>query len=321
MIDPRFQQQRPQQQGNPQDRMAMLSRLFGGGGQMPGIAQAMMGRNPFPNGAPQDRMSMLSGLFGGGQMPGIAQMMMGRRPTGQAATLPGMFGGMPGIGQAMMGQNPMQQHMASGGSAMPLIKSGSKRAVSQNISELVHSGRPQKQAIAIAMSNARKYGKNFASGGTSWQERASGRALTHEGMIHSPVPGRTDALPITVGGGAYIVPSEHLAAIGQGNSLAGGQIMNQMLGLSKKGGLRTPRAIIHKQGRMKMPKLAEGGETDSNNPVDIIAAGHEFVIPPEKVREIGGGDIDKGHRTLDHWVMSTRNKYIKTLRGLAPPKK
>jgi len=39
---------------------------------------------------------------------------------------------------------------------MPLIKGKSRRAVSANISELVHSGRPQKQAVAIAMSVAGK---------------------------------------------------------------------------------------------------------------------------------------------------------------------
>lgn len=39
---------------------------------------------------------------------------------------------------------------------MPLKKGRSKKAVSANIRELVHSGRPQKQAIAIAMSRAGK---------------------------------------------------------------------------------------------------------------------------------------------------------------------
>jgi uncharacterized protein YoaH (UPF0181 family) len=37
---------------------------------------------------------------------------------------------------------------------MPLKKGKSKKVVSENISELMHSGRPQKQAIAIAMSEA-----------------------------------------------------------------------------------------------------------------------------------------------------------------------
>ena len=37
---------------------------------------------------------------------------------------------------------------------MPLKKGKSKKVISANIRELMHSGRPQKQAIAIAMSEA-----------------------------------------------------------------------------------------------------------------------------------------------------------------------
>lgn len=39
---------------------------------------------------------------------------------------------------------------------MPLKKGSSKKAMSQNISELRHSGYPEKQAVAIAYSEARK---------------------------------------------------------------------------------------------------------------------------------------------------------------------
>jgi hypothetical protein len=41
---------------------------------------------------------------------------------------------------------------------MPLVKSGTKAAVSENIRREVKAGRPQKQAVAIALSLARKYG-------------------------------------------------------------------------------------------------------------------------------------------------------------------
>lgn len=45
---------------------------------------------------------------------------------------------------------------------MPLLKGSSKEVISQNIRELRHSGRPEKQAIAIAFSEARRSKKKPA---------------------------------------------------------------------------------------------------------------------------------------------------------------
>jgi hypothetical protein len=45
---------------------------------------------------------------------------------------------------------------------MPLKKGRSKKTLSRNISELMHSGRSQKQAIAISLSVARKSGAKIA---------------------------------------------------------------------------------------------------------------------------------------------------------------
>jgi hypothetical protein len=40
---------------------------------------------------------------------------------------------------------------------MPLIKSGSQEAFKSNVAEMVKAGHPQKQALAAAYSNQRKY--------------------------------------------------------------------------------------------------------------------------------------------------------------------
>lgn len=41
---------------------------------------------------------------------------------------------------------------------MPLKQSKSKKAIGENISTEMHAGKPQKQAVAIALSVARKSG-------------------------------------------------------------------------------------------------------------------------------------------------------------------
>jgi hypothetical protein len=205
---------------------------------------------------------------------------------------------------------------------MPLIKSASRDAVGANIKEMKAAGHSRAQSIAAALNNARKYGAKFASGGMPFGQSQTARQLFRDGFLHGTGPGRYDHLPITVKGGAYVVPADHLAAIGQGNSQAGAAILHKMFGAgpygSPKPDIRSGRSAAPRLNlRAPKPRMASGGEADG---VDIIAANGEFVIPPEQIIE-RFGDLEKGHRALDDWIVKTRKKHIKTLKGLKPPRK
>lgn len=296
---------------------------------------------------------------------------------------------------------------------MPLKKGSSKETVSTNISELIRSGRPQKQAIAIALSTARK-GRNVGGASTAFTVPAFGTAYNpqyqaimgmtnpntmmfevdkdgkpigegkpmgppvsvanppqagmdgggggggdgslgglgdsapgggyggspgnstggspagdgggtmggadfakggnvglgpkkpvtpHVGPIHSPVAGRTDHLPMHVPSGSYVIPADIVSALGEGNTMAGFKYLTRVFG--PRGG--APKGY------------AAGGNVGPLVP--IIAAGGEYVIHPLAIEQMGGGDIDVGHRELDKFVRGMRAKTVKTLQKLPGPAK
>lgn len=210
---------------------------------------------------------------------------------------------------------------------MPLIKSGSREAIGTNIREMQAAGHSHDQSVAAALRNAREYGAHMASGGFTPPigEHMAARQNFREGFLHSSVPGRTDKLPITVAGGAYVLPSDHIAALGQGNSNAGADIVSKMFKSGPYGSsqpaLHAARSPIpHLNLTPKAPKIARGGQAGHGKPTPIIAAGGEVVLSPEQIIK-RFGSLEKGHKALDKWVIETRKKHVKTLRSLKPPRK
>ncbi len=141
--------------------------------------------------------------------------------------------------------------------------------------------------------------------------------LKHAGPIHSTVAGRTDHLPMQVADASYVLPADFVSHAGQNNTAAGFKVLQRVFGGNPYRGAEEP--YEHKGGPYGMDQpMASGGKTKG---VPIVAAGGEYVLTPEQVREIGGGDIARGHRVLDKFVLWVRQDLIKTLKHLAPPKK
>jgi hypothetical protein len=139
-------------------------------------------------------------------------------------------------------------------------------------------------------------------------------------MLNSSIPGRSDKLPISVAPGSYVLPSDTVSALGDGNTMSGDQIIRHVLHHARLGaGLPMgsgPKRIRMRSART-LPMAADGGALRQ---IPIIAAGGEFVVPPEAVMSIGDGDLARGHDALDHFVKMIRKRNIKTLRNLPGPK-
>lgn len=173
---------------------------------------------------------------------------------------------------------------------MPLVQGSSRQAISENIRREMGAHKPQKQAIAIALDVARR---NRAGGGRAVQP------IQRAGLIASTVPGRTDKHSINVLSGSYILPADHVAHLGQDNSMAGGRVLDSMF-------------ETNSARRRNLPVTGDI--------VPIVVAGGEYLLEPDQVEKVGDGDLTKGHNSLDMWVKSGRKKHITLLKSLPPPK-
>lgn len=155
-----------------------------------------------------------------------------------------------------------------------------------------------------------------------WQTKSQDRQL-HIGPVLSNVPGRTDNHRVKVPSGSYVLPAQHIASMGQGNSVAGLDLAHSMF--SGPYGASAGK-IGHGAGAPRPPRmmkgLADGGapEPDYGQPVDVDISGGEYVIPPGAIIH-RFGNLDDGHKALDKWVMETRKKEIATQKKLPPPAK
>ena len=205
---------------------------------------------------------------------------------------------------------------------MPLTKGSSQKTISHNIEEMEAHGHPHDQSVAAAISIAKKISR--AEGGHIPKMHTSHMGHTkkihlHVGPIHSSVAGRTDHLPMHVPSGSYVIPADVVSGEGQGNTIAGFKIMRRIFSGTPYGGGNMPYGGATTPYGEPLPGRARGGEVD--NGVPIVAAGGEYVVAPHEVVTAGNGDMEKGHRALDGFVVRKRAEIVKTMQKLPGPKR
>lgn len=141
---------------------------------------------------------------------------------------------------------------------MPLQPGSSRAVIGNNIREMQDSGHPHDQAVAAALSNARRHPR--ADGGTAlnapfdpieaathiarqpmqgggmafaapWFERQEARDIEHTpyGFSMGTGGGRHDKNNVDVGSGSYVIPADVVSGLGEGNSLNGAKVWDSIL--------------------------------------------------------------------------------------------
>jgi hypothetical protein len=124
------------------------------------------------------------------------------------------------------------------------------------------------------------------------------------GLLDSDVPGRTDQIPLSVRTDSYVVPADVVSGLGQGNTSAGAVLLDQIFGDHHKS---------HMASGGSVPQKRDG--------VDIVVAGGEYIVHPEVVRSIGGGDPALGHQILDKMVRRVRKDVARRIMKLPGPRR
>ena len=217
--------------------------------------------------------------------------------------------GMPyGGGEMPYGQPA--PHKAGGGAA----DSGQSASRYTGLRDMVNGGGPGASGKTFSGGPLAKASnaiglRPIGSGGGSDSGSGGGSGPNYGGMVGGLVGGPVGYLAGSILGGKATGPADFINGGGLGAS-----------GDTFKGGLTS--------GAMNMlgvtpysTGMSTGGHVHDGDAVPIVAAGGEYVIPPEDVQHLGNGSLEDGHKILDAFVKKMRKKTIRTLQSLPGPKK
>lgn len=165
-------------------------------------------------------------------------------------------------------------------------------------------------------SNARGKGSQQLTRGDMLREMMSPQSFTEHmpddlsgsneedglGLVRSDAGGRTDRIPAMVPVDSYVVPADVVSGLGQGNTEAGARILRQIESPHRK-------------------RMADGGRNSVHDKRHIIVAGGEYIVHPDTIRSVGGGDAARGHKVFDKFVVNQRRAIATRMAKLPGPRR
>lgn len=156
------------------------------------------------------------------------------------------------------------------------------------------------------------------------RQETSGAGAT--GYLHGTTSGRADAILTTAPAGSYVIPADVVAGLGEGNSLAGAKVMDQIIRTGPRGiQMQRGASVSHGPPRAPAPfhesKGGPVGDGARQEQTPVALSHGEFVVPLEHVKHWGGGDLTKGHKVFDEFVVRMRKHIIEQMKKLPGPVK
>ena len=250
---------------------------------------------------PTEKLQELGSRLGGSPYGQIIQRVlqarqMGQIPNPQPQASPQVPGG------PMTPGTPMSQ---------PGFGTPSTGAYSRGggITHLASGGNPMGVSLSMA---------------SPWWTRSMERE-SDSSFLHGYTPGRGDHLLAQAPVPSYVLPADVVAGLGEGNSLAGARVWDEMMRSLPYGEtVEPPRSRGLPLARAPRPRMAAArgaaiGRSQKHHHTPVALSDGEVVVGPRDLARIGHGNIKAGWKILDRFVKEQRAKHIAQLKKLPGP--
>lgn len=279
-----------------------------------------MNSQPFSNYAANVPVGGTSGAL---NSPYVAQLGANGTPVGSSPSVP-------------MTSTPSPLPIAAPPAATPAAAPVTPAAATNpNAAIFVGNSMLGNQSPGVSNQVAKQGGRiqKFAPGGAPssaeadpFYVRQDAREMFHpEGLVMGGAGGRTDVHNINVPAGAYVMPADVVSGLGEGNTMAGSNVIDKMMHSGPYG------TQLQRPGRGPGPPhplraektFAKGGRSKASQtgqPTPIVVAGGEHILYPQTIMA-KFGNLDHGHKVLDALVLRARKQTIHDMKHLQGPKK